>query len=139
MRQPPEFDATYLTGFFLEILGLCLLAFSLYLAPHAFLGFIYPLPDTVFEIEWWLDEHHNPAIYHVLIIFLPFFLSGLLCLFEARNLTKRIEKQQLGQEEFSEAEHIKAPVSEGVTSVVRVVLAIGAVFLVFWLITRSLS
>ena len=139
MKPSPEFNVTYLIGFFLELLGLCLLTFSIYLIPHVFFGLLYPLPDAVFAVEWWLDTHHNPPIYHVLIVFLPFFLSGILCFYEARRLTQRIEKQTLGQDDLSLAENVKVQYSEGATAMARVLLAIGSVFLLFWLLTRLIS
>jgi hypothetical protein len=139
MKPSPEFNLMYTIGFFLQLLGLCLLTFSIYLIPHVFFGLIYPLPEAVFAVEWWLDVHGNSAIYHVFIVFMPFFLSSLLCFFEARNLTKRIEKQLLGQDEISLAEQVKVHYSEGASAIVRVILSVSVVFLIFWLLTRVLS
>ena len=134
MKLSPEFNLIYGIGFFLEITGLCLLIFSIYIIPHVFFGAIYPLPETLFSIEWWLDTQHNTGIYRAGIIFLPFFLASLLCLFEARNLTKRIESQLLGQDDLSLAERVKIHYSESVTVIIRVIFSVSMVFLIAWLI-----
>lgn len=139
MKLSPEFNLVYTIGFILEILGICFLAFALYVMPHAFFGFLYPLPAPIFSLDTWLEMRHNTRIYHILLIFLPFFLASMVCFFEARNFTARIEGQLLGQDDLSLAERVKVHYSQGFTSIARVLLSISVVFIVAWLFLYLIS
>lgn len=139
MKLSPEFNAIYMVGFLIEILGICFLAFAFYVMPHAFFGFLYPLPAPIFSLDTWLEARHNTRLYHILFIFLPFFLASMVCFFEARSFTARIERQLLGQDDLSLADRVKVHYSEGITSIVRVLLSISVVFIVAWLFLYLIS
>lgn len=134
MKITPEFNLVYGLGFFLEMLGLCSLIFAIYLVPHLFFGFMYPLPPIVFSVEWWLASHqHATAFHYGLIIFLPFLLTGVLCLFEAKNLTQQIEQQVLSQADMTLANRGKADYAKGGTAMLRTLLSVAVVFISIWL------
>jgi hypothetical protein len=139
MKFSPEFNFIYEMGFLLEMLGICFLSFAFYVMPNTFFGFLYPLPDIVFSIEWWLDMHQSSSYSHALVIFLPFFLAGILCFLEARSLTSRIEKQELGLDDLSLAKRLKVHYSESTTSIARVLLSISVVFFLAWLFGYLIS
>src|SRR5262245_32475449 len=99
---PPEFNLTYIICLILEITGLFLLAFSIYLIPYVLFDVTYTVPEFVVSLAWWLDRHqHTSILMYALVIFLPPFLMGLLCLFESKQLTARIERQLLDQNELT--------------------------------------
>lgn len=134
MRQaPPEFNLIYITCLIMEVVGLCLLAFSIYLIPYVLFDVVYTVPSFVIAIAWWLDMHQHASIWmYGLVIFFPPFLGGLLCLFESRQLTARIEKQLLGQDDLSLANRVRMQYSETGRSILRVLFFTVLGFLAIW-------
>lgn len=136
MKLSPEFNFIYGIGFFLEMLGICLLAFALYIMPHVFFGSLYSLPSFIFSLESWVTTTFNNGVEsrldYVLIIFLPFFLVGILCLSEARRLTARIENQLLEEDKLklSFAKEVKIRYSESLTTIFRLLLFIAIILLI---------
>ena len=135
MKQiPSELNSTYMTCLFLEIAGICLLIFSIYLIPYLVFGVIYKIPPFIHAITWWLEMRgYNFTSMYIFVIFLPLFFLGLLFLFESKLLTERVERSLLEKDELSLANKAKNDHSGIGYAILRIALFVGGFFLAIWL------
>jgi hypothetical protein len=136
MKQiPVELNSTYIACLFLEVAGICLLVFAIYLIPFLLFHVIYKVPPFILSITWWLDTHgYTFGTMYIVMIFLPIFFLGLLCFFESKLLTERIEQSLLEKDDFSLANQVKTDHSGIGYAVLRIALFTGGIFVAIWLV-----
>lgn len=102
----------YLSGMFSLIAGLSLLIFSLYLLPHLVWNLSYKVPIFVQHMYYYLHTILRISdTYSQLIIFLTFFISGLIltiyAYFASNKIENKIYQPELAPEEAPEVEEEK--------------------------------
>lgn len=131
---PKELNTPFIICLFMEIIGLSLLVFAMYLIPYLLFSIIYAVPSFIIDIIWWLDINGDGSpLMYMAVIFLPLFLVGLLCLFESKRLTERIEQSILGKDELSLAKQVNIEHSGIGYALLRIVLFTGGISLAIWL------
>jgi hypothetical protein len=130
----------FIIGIFSLVIGLSLLAFSLYLLPHLLFGWRYNAPEFIMFWREWLQSQYGymePAASK--LIFLFFFglaaIFGFIAYFTSNRLESEIFSTEL--EEIKAREPVKStPVmtQEGLSLSLKIILIIIAVFIVSALI-----
>ncbi|GGI75920.1 hypothetical protein [Legionella impletisoli] len=89
-----ENKALFVVGIILLLLAMVLIGFSIYVLPHLIFGWVYDVPGSLFIWREDLERSFDIGAYLAsVIVFLAFFIPGILAAFFVYLISNRIDKQ----------------------------------------------
>ncbi|WP_133129240.1 hypothetical protein [Legionella yabuuchiae] len=89
-----ENKALFTMGIIFLLLAMILIGFSIYVLPHLIFGWVYDVPGSLFIWREHLERSYNIGEYFAaVIVFLAFFIPGLLAALLACLVSNRIDRQ----------------------------------------------
>lgn len=96
-------------GILFVVIGSFLMLFALYLIPHLYFNWAYPVPEFIFHLKVWHQTHQTlPLLSSNTWLLLCYFLAAVLCFLIATVCNRWLEQQnKIATSVSSDLEHTR--------------------------------